>query len=304
MDAPDEPDSLLQRGVLCCTTSCLSAQPAHTALQSFNRRKCALLLRDSCRHSGPAASQCALLSATAAPDSHVVVRARKTLTSTSTMSTPSRQRLTFASKCIPHGILIRLHFSTSRPQGASPLPDRPSYGLSLLFSPGRQPHNAPLLHSARTVHEVVAEEYRILESVNYELETYTPGDWMKPFEVRFSLRTQQRCPQATPSLLARVPSGVLASGALCIVSDYVRDCSCSLDSRPSPIGSSAWFRLLQDGAHWGGSPTSLSAQIHEENIEPQDQETFNDTLLVTQNPKNVARCSPHHCTERSNGNPW
>ena len=32
-------------------------------------------------------------------------------------------------------------------------------------------------HSARTVHEVIAEEYRVLESVNYELGTYTPGDW-------------------------------------------------------------------------------------------------------------------------------
>ena len=55
----------------------------------------------------------------------------------------------------------------------------------------RQPHNAPQLHSARTVHEVIAEEYRVLESVNYELGTYTPGDWVKLFEVRFSLRVQQ-----------------------------------------------------------------------------------------------------------------
>ena len=38
----------------------------------------------------------------------------------------------------------------------------------------------------RTVHEVIAEEYRILESVNCELATYTPGDWVKLFEVRFS----------------------------------------------------------------------------------------------------------------------
>ena len=40
----------------------------------------------------------------------------------------------------------------------------------------RQPHNARLLHSARTVHEVTTEEYRILESVNYALGTYTLGD--------------------------------------------------------------------------------------------------------------------------------
>ena len=55
----------------------------------------------------------------------------------------------------------------------------------------RQPHNVPPLHSAQIVHEVVAEEYPILESVNYELVTYTPGDWVKLFEVRFSLRAQQ-----------------------------------------------------------------------------------------------------------------
>ena len=33
----------------------------------------------------------------------------------------------------------------------------------------RQPHSAPLLHSARTVHEVIAEEHRLLESLTYEL---------------------------------------------------------------------------------------------------------------------------------------
>ena len=51
----------------------------------------------------------------------------------------------------------------------------------------RQPHNAPLLHSARTVHEVITDEYGILESVNYELGTYTMGEWVQLFELRFSL---------------------------------------------------------------------------------------------------------------------
>ena len=69
---------------------------------------------------------------------------------------------------------------------------------------------------------------------------------------------QQRFPQVTRSLLSRVPSGVLASGALCIANSYVRDRPFSLDSTPSRIGSSAWFLscviwvcLLQAGAHWG-----------------------------------------------------
>ena len=55
----------------------------------------------------------------------------------------------------------------------------------------RQPHHVPPLHSAQAVHEVVAEEYRILESVNYELVTYTPADRVKLFEVRISLRAPQ-----------------------------------------------------------------------------------------------------------------
>ena len=90
----------------------------------------------------------------------------------------------------------------------------------------RQLYNAPLLHSAWTVDEVITEACRILESVNYELGTCTPGDWVKLFEIRFSVRTeqhQQRFPQATRSLLARVRSDVLASGALYIASEYVRD---------------------------------------------------------------------------------
>ena len=86
---------------------------------------------------------------------------------------------------------------------------------------------------------------------------------MKLFEVRFSLRTQQhqqRFPQATRSLLARVTSDVLASGALCIASEYVRDRPFSLDSRPSRLGSSAWLLscvfwvcLQQAGVLWGQS---------------------------------------------------
>ena len=102
----------------------------------------------------------------------------------------------------------------------------------------------PPLHTARAVHEVVTEEYRILESVNYQLATSTPADWVCLFETRFSLSVEQRFPQGTGSLLsllARVPSGVLASLALCLASDYVRDRPLSLESTPSRNGSSAWF---------------------------------------------------------------
>ena len=95
------------------------------------------------------------------------------------------------------------------------------------------------------------------------------GDWVKLFEVHFSLRTQlhqQRFPQTTFSLLARVPSDLLASGALCIVSEYVRDRTFSLDSEPSRIGSSAWFLscvfwvcLQQAGVHSGARSVSSGA---------------------------------------------
>ena len=60
----------------------------------------------------------------------------------------------------------------------------------------------PPLHTAQDVHEVVAEEYRILDSVNYELATHSPADWVCLFETRFSLSVEhvrQRFPQGTGS---------------------------------------------------------------------------------------------------------
>ena len=68
-----------------------------------------------------------------------------------------------------------------------------------------------------------------------------------PVQLRFSMSVEhlrQRFPQGTGSLLsllARVPSRVLASLALCLASDFVRDRPLSLESTPSRIGSSAWF---------------------------------------------------------------
>ena len=58
--------------------------------------------------------------------------------------------------------------------------------------------------------------------------------------------------------------------------------------------------MRRAGERRRGSPQSLSAQIHEVNIEPQEKEAFKDTLLVTQNSSNVARWSPKplHRTEQ------
>ena len=76
-----------------------------------------------------------------------------------------------------------------------------------------------------------------------ELATFTLADRVRLFEARgfstfggASHRELAHC-----SLLARVPSGVLASLALCLASDVVRDRPLSLESTPSRIGSSAWF---------------------------------------------------------------
>ena len=42
--------------------------------------------------------------------------------------------------------------------------------LTALATPGRrQPHNLPPLHTAEAVHEVVSEEYRILNTLNFEV---------------------------------------------------------------------------------------------------------------------------------------
>ena len=117
------------------------------------------------------------------------------------MSIPWRQRLISALNCTPPGTLTRLHFSVQTP-GSRP-------ALSLTFS-----RLLPLLWAGATlasfrlwaVHEVVAEEYRILQSVKYELVTYTPADWVCLFEARFSLRVQH-------------PS----EAHLCLASDYVRE---------------------------------------------------------------------------------
>ena len=148
-------------------------------------------------------------------------------------------------------ICIELHSSNYPDLAPFQFPDRRQLARSLTdlltthaaILGRRQLHNVRL----RLCNEVVPEEYRILASVNYELETCTPADWVCLFEGRFSLSVQhlqQRFPQWTGSLLsllARVPSGVLASAALCLASDYVRDRPLSLESTPCRIGSSAWF---------------------------------------------------------------
>ena len=214
---------------------CLSAQPARTALQSFNRRKCALLLcglaatADLPPHSAPFAQQ-------------LLDRTHRRWSEREDPDIDVNDAYHLAAAAY---ICVKLCSARYPDPAPFQLPDtrEPARSLTDLLTAlaallaRRQPHSAPLLHSSPTVHEVVAEEYRMLESVNFELEAYTPGDWVKLFDVRFFPRTQQHAQRASRAR----PSAVLESGALCIVSDYVGDSSFSLDSRPSHIGSSAWF---------------------------------------------------------------
>ena len=58
-------------------------------------------------------------------------------------------------------------------QPARPLADLLTAIARLLAR--RQPHNAPLLHTAWTIQQIVTEEYRILGVINYELPTHTPA---------------------------------------------------------------------------------------------------------------------------------
>ena len=92
------------------------------------------------------------------------------------MSPPLRQQLVSALHCTPPGSLTQLHSSFQT------LASRPA--LSLTFS-RRQPRKVPPLHTAQAVHEVVVEEYRILDSVNYELASFMPADWVRLFETPF-----------------------------------------------------------------------------------------------------------------------
>ena len=144
---------------------------------------------------------------------------------------------------------------------APPQPVRTLPGLltALATSLDRlRPHNALTLHTSWTVQEVIAAEARILESVNYEVVTYTPADWVHLLAARFSLKAEQ-LRQRTPSVV-RSPlslADVVASGALRVAAGFARDCSLELDIAPSRLGCSAWFVscllwvCLLHGVRWG-----------------------------------------------------
>ena len=172
----------------------LSAQLAPTALQRSNRGNCAHLLRD--------------LAASVDLSPHSVLFSQQLLDLThrwwSEAEGPDIGDVYLLAAAAY--IRIELHSARYLDPASFQLPDPRQLACSLTdilttlaaLLGRRQPHNVPPLHAAQAVHEVVAEEYRILESVNYELVTYTPADWVCLFEARFLLRVQhlrQRSPQ-------------------------------------------------------------------------------------------------------------
>ena len=165
---------------------CLSAQPDPTALQRSNRGKCAHLLRD--------------LDATADLAPHCPLFALQLLDLThrwwSESEGPDIEEGDVCSHAAAACIFIKLHSARYPDPAPLQLPDprqpaRSDLLTALAATLGRrQPRNVPPLHTAQAVHEVVVEEYRILDSVNYELATYTQADWVRLFETRFSLRAE------------------------------------------------------------------------------------------------------------------
>ena len=107
----------------------------------------------------------------------------------------------------------------------------------------RPPHRAPLLLSAWTVHQVITEECRILESVHCELGTPTPAAWIQVVKKRVSLCATSAS-SVFRSLRARSSRAfplVHWQVALRALPTSTSKISHSLESRPSCVGSSAWF---------------------------------------------------------------
>ena len=204
---------------------CLSAQPDTIALLRSNWCKCAHLLRD--------------LAATADLPPHCALFSEQPLDLTQRWWSETEGTDIEEGDVHPLAaaaqICNKLHSARHPDLAPFQLPDprqRPRSLTGITTAPAatlgrRQPHNVPPLHTAQVVHEVVSEEYRILESVNYELVTNTPADCVRLFETRFSLNVEhlrERFPQGT----ARVPSEVLASTALLLARNFVRDRSLSM----------------------------------------------------------------------------
>ena len=187
-------------------------------MQRYVRRKCGFLLRDLVAAAN-LPPHGALFSQQLLDLTHRWWTEREQIpTLTSTMSTP------FAAAVYIH---IKLH--SERYPGPAPfqLPDPLQAARFLtdlltdvaVLLARRQPHNAPLLHSAWTVQQIIAEECRILESVHHELGTPAPAAWIQVLEKRLSCGASSassvfrslraRSSRASPLVCWRVAHGAL-----------------------------------------------------------------------------------------------
>ena len=238
-----------------------------TALQRFNRRKCALLFRE--------------LAAAADLPPHSALFSQQLLDLTHRWWIDRREDADIDINDV-HSLaaLVYIHiklYSARYPDPALfqlPDPRQPARSLTDFLTAvaallaWRQPHNAPLLHSARTVHEVIAEENRILQSVNYELGTHTPGEWVKIFEVRFSLRTGKRGPVHRQGQCPRPPIlpgfQTKSHREFCLVPLL---CVGSVSNRPESTGDkAALVRSVSSGACPLALPTLLCLALPSQRV--------------------------------------
>ena len=215
---------------------CLPAQPILSALQRYNRWKCAHLLRDLAATVDLPPHSAFFSLQFLGPGSQVV---RKGSQRHPPIWLPqSTSRLNWTQR------RLQIHFNSQSSATRSTI-GRLADGNRQ--TPRHQLHNAPSLHTAWTIQQIVTEEYRILEVLNFELATHTPAAWIEVFG-NFSSRNAP--------LFSLVPPDVLAHGAEDIAEVYVRRQPFTVDSRPSQVGASAWFLSC---AFLDQSPTSRSS---------------------------------------------
>ena len=115
-------------------------------------------------------------------------------------------------------------------------------------SPDASSHSAPTLHTGWTILRIVAEEYRFLEVLHYELAAPTPAAWIEVFEPRHSLWREQQLQLSDSPHISLAPPDLLAHGAHVIAEAYVQDHPfaansldplCRRDRRECPHRSSA-----------------------------------------------------------------
>ena len=153
----------------------LSCATGSLCLQRYNRRKCAHLLRD--------------LAATAhlPPNSALFFQQLLELTHRWWSEREDNDIDIGDVRHLAAAVYFHLELHSARCPDPGPYqvpdPRQPARPLADLLTAiaallaRRQSHNAPLLHSVRTIQEVLTEEYRILEFVNNELGTHTTAAW-------------------------------------------------------------------------------------------------------------------------------